>query len=64
MQMNSYHGSAITEAPEGADVLVTDQDDYIESWSLGNTLAVVWHPERDIENSHWMPEEYQSLIGE
>lgn len=62
--VNSYHGSSITEAPSGAEVLVTDQDGYVESWSLGNTLAVVWHPERDTENNHWMPEEYQSLIGE
>lgn len=64
LTVNSYHGSSITEAPEGAEVLVTDQDGYIESWKLGNTLVVVWHPERDSENNHWMPAEYQSLIGE
>lgn len=64
LTVNSYHGSSITEAPDGAKVLVTDQDGYIESWLLENTLAVVWHPERDLDNDHWMPDEYKLLIGE
>lgn len=61
--LNSYHGSAITKAPNDAEVLVTDKSGNIESWMLGNTLAVVWHPERDKDN-HWMPQEYKSLIGD
>jgi gamma-glutamyl-gamma-aminobutyrate hydrolase PuuD len=59
--VNSYHGSAIIKAPEGADVLVIDDEKYIESWIHKNIMAIVWHPERD--KTHWMPEEIKNTIG-
>lgn len=59
--VNSYHGSAITMAPTDAKVLVTDDNGFIESWQLENVMAVVWHPERDL-NNHWVPDEFQDIL--
>jgi gamma-glutamyl-gamma-aminobutyrate hydrolase PuuD len=60
--VNSYHGSGITDAPTDARVLVTDDNGLIEAWQRENCLAVVWHPERDLINNHWMPDEYHDII--
>lgn len=59
--VNSFHGSAIVEPPEHSEVLVTDEDNYVESWILDNVAAVVWHPER--EKDHWIPDEIKTLLG-
>jgi len=59
--VNSYHGSSITVAPTDAKVLVTDDNGYIESWQYENVMAVVWHPERDLEH-HWLPDEFYDII--
>jgi len=61
--VNSYHGSGITDAPTDARVLVTDDNGLIEAWQRENCLAVVWHPERDLINNHWMPDEYHDIIN-
>ncbi len=61
--VNSYHGSGITDAPTDARVLVTDDNGLIEAWQRENCLAVVWHPERDLKNNHWMPDEYHDIIN-
>jgi gamma-glutamyl-gamma-aminobutyrate hydrolase PuuD len=55
--VNSYHGSAITAAPNDAKVLATDDAGNIESWQFENVMAIVWHPERDL-NQYWMPDEF------
>lgn len=60
--VNSYHGSGITVAPTDAKVLVTDDNGLIEAWQYENCLAVVWHPERDLED-HWMPDEFNDIIN-
>lgn len=60
--INSYHGSAITEPPEGSEVLVTDEDGYVESWILDNVATVVWHPEREEDN--WVPDEIKKILGD
>jgi len=59
--VNSYHGSAILEPPVNSEVLVKDEDNYVESWILDNTAVVIWHPER--ENDFWMPDEIKQLLG-
>lgn len=60
--VNSYHGSVITTAPPNSEIIAVDKDKYIEAWKLGNTLAVMWHPERDTE--HWLPIDLEELLKE
>ena len=62
--VNSYHGSSRSSPPPDATTLVVDADGFCEAWlhQGRKTAAVVWHPERDNENEHWMPDEILNLI--
>jgi gamma-glutamyl-gamma-aminobutyrate hydrolase PuuD len=58
--VNSYHTLRIEQSPPGATVLAYDPDGYAESWILGRTAGVMWHPERMTQP--WIPQEIQHLF--
>jgi putative glutamine amidotransferase len=59
--VNSYHSLRIEQLPPGATVLTHDPDGYAESWILGRTAGVMWHPER--MQQPWIPQEIQHLLS-
>jgi len=58
--VNSYHKLRIEQTPPGATVLAHDPDGYVESWILGRTAGVMWHPER--QQQPWIPNEIELLL--
>ena len=59
--VNSYHKLRIERSPPAATVLACDSDGYPESWILGRTAGIMWHPERMTQP--WIPEEIQNLLS-
>ena len=59
--VNSYHTLRIQQAPPGATVLAHDPDGHAESWILGRTAGIMWHPERMPQP--WIPQEIQNLLS-
>lgn len=59
--VNSYHRLRIERYPPDATVLAHDPDGYPESWILGRTAGIMWHPERMTQP--WIPEEIQHLLS-
>ena len=58
--VNSYHTLRIAQPPPGATVLARDLDGHVESWILGRTAGVMWHPER--QQQPWIPQEIKHLL--
>ena len=58
--VNSYHTLRIAQPPPGATVLARDLDGHVESWILGRTAGVMWHPER--QQQPWIPQEITHLL--
>ena len=58
--VNSYHTLRIEQLPPRATGLTHDPDGYVESWILGRTAGVMWHPER--MQRPWIPQEIQHLL--
>jgi len=59
--VNSYHKLRIEQTPPGATVLAHDPDGYVESWIMGRTAGIMWHPER--QQQPWIPNEIEHLLG-
>jgi gamma-glutamyl-gamma-aminobutyrate hydrolase PuuD len=59
-KVNSFHSFCIDINPPESKILVTDQDNYCESWIKNKVSAIVWHPER--MTTPFIPEEIKKVI--